>query len=46
MDADMKETAFRMIPYGLYILTAKTGDGRRRGINSKLGHSNLSPRYH
>ena len=28
MDADMKKTALRMIPYGLYILTAEAGDGR------------------
>ncbi|MAT75888.1 hypothetical protein CMK14_12170 [Candidatus Poribacteria bacterium] len=28
MDAGMKKTALRMIPYGLYILTAKTGDDR------------------
>ena len=28
MDAGMKKTALRMIPYGLYILTAKTGDNR------------------
>jgi len=28
MDADAKKTALRMIPYGLYVLTAKGGDGR------------------
>lgn len=27
MDADAKKTALRMIPYGLYVLTAKAGDG-------------------
>ena len=28
MDANAKETALRMIPYGLYVLTAETKDGR------------------
>jgi flavin reductase (DIM6/NTAB) family NADH-FMN oxidoreductase RutF len=28
MDIDQKKTALRMIPYGLYILTAETKDGR------------------
>ena len=28
MDADAKKTALRMIPYGLYVLTGKTKDGR------------------
>lgn len=28
MDADAKKTALRMIPYGLYVLTTATGDGR------------------
>ncbi len=27
MDADAKKTALRMIPYGIYVLTAKGGDG-------------------
>ncbi len=27
MDADAKKTALRMIPYGLYVLTARDGDG-------------------
>lgn len=27
MDADQKKTALRMIPYGLYVLTAKAPDG-------------------
>lgn len=27
MDADAKKTALRMIPYGLYVLTAEAGDG-------------------
>ncbi|MBM3489950.1 MAG: flavin reductase family protein [Alphaproteobacteria bacterium] len=27
MDADAKKTALRMIPYGIYILTAEAGDG-------------------
>lgn len=27
MDADAKKTALRMIPYGLYVLTAKGADG-------------------
>jgi len=27
MDQDQKKTALRMIPYGIYILTAKAGDG-------------------
>ncbi len=27
MDADAKKTALRMIPYGLYVLTARAGDG-------------------
>jgi flavin reductase (DIM6/NTAB) family NADH-FMN oxidoreductase RutF len=27
MDADSKKTALRMIPYGLYVLTAETGEG-------------------
>ena len=26
MDADAKKTALRMIPYGLYVLTAESGD--------------------
>ena len=28
MDANAKKTALRMIPYGLYVLTAETKDGR------------------
>ncbi|MBI1818595.1 MAG: flavin reductase family protein [Deltaproteobacteria bacterium] len=28
MDPAMKKTALRMIPYGLYVLTAETSDGR------------------
>ena len=28
MDADMKKTALRMIPYGLHVLTAEAEDGR------------------
>ena len=28
MDANAKKTALRMIPYGLYVLTAETSDGR------------------
>lgn len=28
MDADHKKQALRMIPYGLYVLTAESGDGR------------------
>jgi len=28
MDADAKKTALRMIPYGLYVLTAKGADGQ------------------
>jgi flavin reductase (DIM6/NTAB) family NADH-FMN oxidoreductase RutF len=28
MDANAKKTALRMIPYGLYVLTAETPDGR------------------
>jgi flavin reductase (DIM6/NTAB) family NADH-FMN oxidoreductase RutF len=28
MDADHKKTALRMIPYGLYVLTAEAPDGR------------------
>ena len=27
MDADAKKTALRMIPYGIYVLTAEAGDG-------------------
>ena len=27
MDADAKKTALRMIPYGIYVLTAKSSDG-------------------
>ena len=27
MDADAKKTALRMIPYGIYVLTAKAADG-------------------
>jgi len=27
MDADAKKTALRMIPYGIYVLTAKGSDG-------------------
>jgi flavin reductase (DIM6/NTAB) family NADH-FMN oxidoreductase RutF len=26
MDADAKKTVLRMIPYGLYVLTAKSGE--------------------
>ena len=28
MDANAKKTALRMIPYGLYVLTAEAPDGR------------------
>ena len=28
MDPNAKKTALRMIPYGLYVLTGRTGDGR------------------
>ena len=28
MDADAKKTALRMIPYGLYVLTAEGKDGK------------------
>jgi len=28
MDQDAKKTALRMIPYGIYVLTAEAGDGR------------------
>jgi flavin reductase (DIM6/NTAB) family NADH-FMN oxidoreductase RutF len=28
MDANAKKTALRMIPYGLYVLTAQAKDGR------------------
>jgi flavin reductase (DIM6/NTAB) family NADH-FMN oxidoreductase RutF len=28
MDPNAKKTALRMIPYGLYVLTGETGDGR------------------
>ncbi len=28
MDANAKKTALRMIPYGLYVLTAEAKDGR------------------
>ena len=28
MDADAKKTALRMIPYGLYVLTAESKDGK------------------
>ena len=31
MDNDAKKTALRMIPYGLYVLTAETADGRASG---------------
>lgn len=31
MDADAKKTALRMIPYGLYVLTAKGADGQVAG---------------
>jgi len=27
MDADQKKTVLRMIPYGIYVLTAKNGSG-------------------
>ena len=27
MDADTKKTALRMIPYGIYVLTAQAPDG-------------------
>jgi flavin reductase (DIM6/NTAB) family NADH-FMN oxidoreductase RutF len=26
MDADIKKATLRMIPYGLYVMTAKSGD--------------------
>ena len=29
MDADLKKTALRMIPYGLYVLTAQDKSGAR-----------------
>ena len=28
MDATVKKTTLRMIPYGLYVLTAESADGR------------------
>ena len=28
MDADAKKTALRMIPYGIYVLTAESKDGK------------------
>jgi hypothetical protein len=28
MDADAKKTALRMIPYGIYVLTAEAKDGK------------------
>jgi len=28
MDAQNKKTVFRMIPYGLYVLTSESNDGR------------------
>ncbi len=28
MDSDLKKTALRMIPYGLYVMTTETEDGR------------------
>ena len=31
MDADAKKTALRMIPYGIYVLTAEASDGRVAG---------------
>ena len=31
MDADAKKTALRMIPYGLFVLTAAGRDGRKSG---------------
>ena len=32
MDNDAKKTALRMIPYGLYVLTAEDGDGNVKSI--------------
>ena len=34
MDADAKKTALRMIPYGLYVLTAENKDGKVAGFES------------
>jgi len=31
MDPDAKKTALRMVPYGLYVLTGQTDDGRAAG---------------
>ncbi|MFT6581184.1 MAG: flavin reductase (DIM6/NTAB) family NADH-FMN oxidoreductase RutF [Alphaproteobacteria bacterium] len=33
MDGDAKKTALRMIPYGIYVMTAKGGDGELGDAN-------------
>ena len=37
MDADAKKTALRMIPYGLYVLTAESKDGKVAAAGALVG---------
>jgi flavin reductase (DIM6/NTAB) family NADH-FMN oxidoreductase RutF len=39
MDQDAKKTALRMIPYGIYVLTADDGSGQCRRRHGQLGHA-------
>ena len=39
MDESTKKTALRMIPYGLYVMTAEDEDGRISAATVNLGHT-------
>ena len=38
MDTNAKKTALRMIPYGLYVLTAQAKDGR---VAAEIGRAHV-----
>ena len=41
MDPNAKKTALRMIPYGLFVLTAAEGDGEISAGDRELGDAGL-----
>ena len=43
MDADAKKTALRMIPYGLYVLTAEAGDAISAATVNWVTQASFSP---
>ncbi len=43
MDADQKKTALRMIPYGIYVMTAKTDDGVGAGTVNWVTQTSFDP---